>query len=61
MARYFNWKVQMKNPDIEVLLNIMGDSATVGIALTREGKFKRNIAHFGPTTLRSTIAYGLLR
>ena len=61
LAQYFGWKVQLKNPDIEVLLDISGDSATVGIALTQTAKFKRNIAHFGPTTLRATIAYGMLR
>lgn len=61
LARYFGWKVQLKQPDIEVLLDITGDSATVGVALTREAKFKRNITHFGPTTLRATIAYGILR
>ena len=61
LAQYFGWKVQLKHPDIEVLLDISGDSATVGIALTQTAKFKRNIAHFGPTTLRATIAYGMLR
>ncbi len=61
IGQYFGWSVKLKDPDIEVLLNIMGDSATIGIALSKEGLFKRNITHFGPTTLRSTIAYGLLR
>ncbi len=61
IARYFDWGVKLKDPDVEVLLCIMEDGATVRIALSREGKFKRNIAHFGPTTLRSTIAHGLLR
>ena len=51
----------MKNPELEVLLTIMGESMTVAIALNQESKYKRNIAHFGPTTLRFTIAYGLLR
>ena len=61
LARYFGWKVQLKNSTIEVLLDISGDTATVGLSLTRESKYKRNISHFGPTTLRSTIAYGMLR
>ena len=61
LAQYFGWKVQLKQPDIEVLLTISGDSAQVGVALTREAKFKRNITYFGPTTLRATIAYGMLR
>ena len=61
LARRFGWKVQLKNPDLEVLLTIMGEEMTVAIALNHESKHKRNIQHFGPTTLRSTIAYGLLR
>lgn len=61
LARYFGWKVQLKNPDLEVLLSIANEDATVRIALSRESKHKRNITHFGPTTLRSTIAYGMLR
>lgn len=61
LVRRFGWTVQLKNPELEVLLTIMGESMTVAIALNQESKYKRNIAHFGPTTLRSTIAYGLLR
>ena len=61
LARRFGWTVQLKNAELEVLLTIMGESMTVAIALNQESKYKRNIAHFGPTTLRSTIAYGLLR
>jgi len=61
LVKYFGWKVQLKNPDLEVLLGISDDAATVRIALSRESKYKRNITHFGPTTLRSTIAYGMLR
>ena len=61
LARRFSWAVQLKNSDLEVLLTIVGDGMTVAIALNKESKYKRNITHFGPTTLRSTIAYGLLR
>ena len=61
LVRCFGWKVQLKNPELEVLLNIVGDSITVAFALNHESKYKRNIVQFGPTTLRSTIAYGLLR
>ena len=57
LARYFGWKVQLKQPAMEVLLNISDDMATIGLALT---KYKRNISNFGPTTLHSTIAYGIL-
>ena len=61
VAKQFGWKVQMKNSDIEVLLNISGDAVRIHIALSRESMSFRNITHFGPTTLRSAIAYGLLR
>ena len=61
LAEYFGWRVKLKEFDIEILLGISGNSVTVSVALTRQPKFKRNIAHFGPTTLRSTIAYGMLR
>jgi 23S rRNA G2445 N2-methylase RlmL len=32
-----------------------------GIALTKESKHRRNINFFGPTTLRATICYNMLR
>ncbi|POI33756.1 hypothetical protein CIB84_002488, partial [Bambusicola thoracicus] len=44
-----------------VLLNIHNNEVVVGIALTEESLHRRNITHFGPTTLRSTLAYGMLR
>ena len=61
MVRHFGWRVDLKGADVEVLLDISGVGVSVGVALTRVSKFKRNIVQFGPTTLRSTIAYGLLR
>ena len=57
---WFGWRVDLSNPDIEVLLNIVDNSVVVGIALTKETRGKRNIAHFGPTTLKSSIAYCML-
>ncbi len=61
LVKLFGWKAQMKNHDIEVLLNIHGDRVKICIALNKESKSKRNITHFGPTTLKSAIAYGMLR
>ncbi|XP_026357068.1 THUMP domain-containing protein 3 isoform X2 [Ursus americanus] len=58
---YFKWKADMTNFDVEVLLNIHDSEIVVGIALTEESLHRRNITHFGPTTLRSTLAYGMLR
>ncbi|KAM9185978.1 tRNA (guanine(6)-N(2))-methyltransferase THUMP3 isoform 1-T1 [Dugong dugon] len=58
---YFKWKADMTSFDVEVLLNIHDNEIVVGIALTEESLHRRNITHFGPTTLRSTLAYGMLR
>lgn len=56
----FGWRVDLSHPDVEVLLNIVDNSVVIGIALTKESRGKRNIAHFGPTTLKSSIAYCML-
>lgn len=45
----------------QVLLNIHNVEVVIGIALTDESLHRRNITHFGPTTLRSTLCYGMLR
>ncbi|XP_059539535.1 tRNA (guanine(6)-N2)-methyltransferase THUMP3-like [Myotis daubentonii] len=51
----------MTNFDVEVLLNIHDNEVIVGIALTEESLHRRNITHFGSTTLRPTLPYGMLR
>ena len=58
---WFGWPVDLSNPDIEVLLNIVESNVVIGVALTKESRGKRNIAHFGPTTLKSSIAYCMLK
>ena len=55
----FGWIVDLENFDLEVLLNIVDNHVVVGISLTKESLFRRNIVNFGPTTLRSTLAYCL--
>ena len=40
---------------------ICSSKVWVGLALTRESLHRRHIKHFGPTTLRSTIAMNLLK
>ncbi len=58
----FNWSVDLKNSDIEVLLNLSEEGGiVVSVALTRKSKYHRNLTYFGPTSLRATIAHGLLR
>lgn len=61
VQEFFQWKADMTRFDVEVLLNIHNNEVVVGIALTEESLHRRNITHFGPTTLRSTLAYGMLR
>ncbi|XP_075966803.1 tRNA (guanine(6)-N(2))-methyltransferase THUMP3 isoform X2 [Anarhichas minor] len=61
VQEFFQWKADMTKFDIEVLLNIHNDEVVIGIALTEESLHRRNISHFGPTTLRSTLCYGMLR
>ncbi|XP_069062432.1 tRNA (guanine(6)-N2)-methyltransferase THUMP3 [Pleurodeles waltl] len=61
VQEHFQWKADMTKFDVEVLLNIHNNEVVVGIALTEESLHRRNITHFGPTTLRSTLAYGMIR
>lgn len=58
---YFHWNVSMKQFDIEVILNIEGNDVSVCLALTRESLHRRYITAFGPTALRATHAYNMLR
>ncbi|KIH47402.1 THUMP domain protein, partial [Ancylostoma duodenale] len=53
----FGWRPDMKNFDMEVVLNIRNDSMSVMVALNKESLFKRNVCAFGPTTMRSTMCY----
>ncbi|XP_039277250.1 THUMP domain-containing protein 3-like [Nilaparvata lugens] len=57
----YMWLVDLKYYDLEVVLNICDKEVYIGLALTRESMHKRNITHFGPTTLRATLCYNLLR
>lgn len=61
ISQLFGWKVKLIHPDIEVLLSITDNNCLISISLTQDSRHLRNITHFGPTTLRSTIAYGLVR
>ncbi|GFR66102.1 THUMP domain-containing protein 3 [Elysia marginata] len=58
---YFKWPVDLKKFDIEVLLNIDNEEVSVSIALTKTSLHNRNMVAFGPTTLRPTICYNMLR
>ncbi|XP_059152258.1 uncharacterized protein LOC131938288 [Physella acuta] len=58
---YHKWAVDLKNFDIEVILNIDNEQVTVSLALTKNSLHMRNLVAFGPTTLRATICYNMLR
>ncbi|XP_057316231.1 tRNA (guanine(6)-N2)-methyltransferase THUMP3-like [Hydractinia symbiolongicarpus] len=55
------WKVDLKHFDIEVVSNILDNSITLGVQLTKDSQSLRNITHFGPTTLKANISYCLLQ
>ena len=57
----FGWGVSMKNFDIEIVITIDLKQIYIGIALTKTSLFRRNIEHFGPTTLRATICASMLQ
>lgn len=57
----FKWDVNLKNFDVEVLIQIHDNQVKFLLPLNREALFRRNISHFGYTTLKSTICYGMLR
>ncbi len=46
---------------LQVVLTIEDDHVHVSIALTKESQHRRHITHFGPTVLKPTIAYNMLR
>lgn len=58
---YFHWNVSMKEFDIEVILNIDDRDVTVCLGLTKQSLHHRFIKAFGPTALRATIAFNMLR
>lgn len=58
---FFGWNVKMTNYDIEVVLSVDDTEVAVGLALTKQSLHRRNIVSFGPTTLRPTIAFSMLR
>lgn len=57
----FKWRVDLKNYDVEVVLIIDDNRVSICLSLTDEALFRRNITHFGPTTMRATIAYNMVR
>ncbi|WAR25575.1 THUM3-like protein [Mya arenaria] len=59
--QYFGWNIKMTEFDMEVILAIDDHEVTVSMGLTKESLHRRDITSFGPTTLRPTVANGMLR
>ncbi|KAK3882327.1 hypothetical protein Pcinc_013318 [Petrolisthes cinctipes] len=55
------WPVALKNYDMEILLYIDTNFVYVSVSLTQEPLFKRNLTRFGPTNLKATLCYNLVR
>ena len=58
---YFNWQVDLEDFDIEILAFINEMDVTIAIKISSESKHNRNVSFFGPTTLRATTSYCLLK
>jgi len=58
---YFGWNVDLENYDIEILAFIDNNEITIAIKLSQESKHSRNVKYFGPTTLRATTSYCMLK
>ncbi|KAK8788334.1 hypothetical protein V5799_021887 [Amblyomma americanum] len=56
----FGWGVDMRNFDLEVVLHVDPGCVYVCLALTPTSLHHRHLEHFGPTSLRCTIAYNML-
>ena len=58
---YFGWNVDLENFDIEILAFIEDFQITIAVKLSEESKHNRNVKFFGPTTLRATTSYCMLK
>ncbi|XP_039267978.1 tRNA (guanine(6)-N(2))-methyltransferase THUMP3-like [Styela clava] len=56
-----DWQVDLSNYNLEIMLCLGESSLEVAVALTLQSLHRRNITHFGATTLRATTAYCMLR
>ena len=61
VKEHFNWEVNLEHFDVEVLAFIEEAEVTIALKLSEESKHNRNITFFGPTTLRATTSYSMLK
>ncbi|XP_015173673.1 PREDICTED: THUMP domain-containing protein 3-like [Polistes dominula] len=57
----YHWLVDLSLYHLEIICKIVQNEIVTQLRITHESKHHRNIIHFGPTTLRATICYNLLR
>ncbi|CAD6204957.1 GSCOCG00003070001-RA-CDS [Cotesia congregata] len=57
----YHWLVDLTDYQLEILYKISFAETLILLRVTTESMHRRNIAFFGPTTLRATVCYNLLR
>ncbi|KAK9303574.1 hypothetical protein QLX08_004793 [Tetragonisca angustula] len=55
------WLVDLSTYYLEVVCKVISNELVTQLRVTHESKHHRNIVSFGPTTLRATVCYNLLR
>ncbi|XP_076235804.1 tRNA (guanine(6)-N(2))-methyltransferase THUMP3 [Calliopsis andreniformis] len=55
------WLVDLSAYYLEIVCKLIDDELVTHLRVTHESKHRRNITCFGPTTLRATVCYNLLR
>ncbi|XP_012531430.1 THUMP domain-containing protein 3 isoform X2 [Monomorium pharaonis] len=57
----FHWLVDLSMYHLEIVCKLIDEQLITHLRVTHKSKHNRNIINFGPTTLRSTICYNLLK
>ncbi|XP_043253049.1 THUMP domain-containing protein 3-like [Colletes gigas] len=55
------WLVDLSTYYLEIVCKLINNELVTYLRVTHESKHRRNITRFGPTTLRATVCYNLLR
>ena len=62
LNNHFKWPVNLKEFDLEVILNLLDKHVYVTVSLSRTSLgHNRNLINFGKGSIRSTICYGILK
>lgn len=56
-----DWQFNLTEFNCHLMVVMMGKSIQIYLQLTNESLHRRNVVHFGITTLRPTICHGMLR